>query len=68
MSARVFLSLIQRGGVGDPWAALFTREGIDDEMGGADEPCFHRGCSLDGDEGIHELLVNAATQLTEGLG
>jgi len=65
MSSRVFLSLLQRGGVGDPLAALFTRKGIDDEMGGADEACFHRGCSLDGYEGIHEFLVNAATKLTK---
>jgi len=48
MSARVFLRLLQRGGVSDPLAPLCPREGIDDEMGGADETCFQRGCSLDG--------------------
>src|SRR5712691_5393922 len=67
MRSRVFLSLIQRGGVGDPLAPWFTRESIDDEMGGADQTCFHRGRRLDGDEFIHQHLVDTATKLTERL-
>ena len=67
MRANFFLRFIQRGGIGDPLAPLLSEEGINDEMGGADEACFHRGCSLDGDEGIHECLINAATKLTESL-
>jgi hypothetical protein len=36
-------------------------------MGGTDETGFHRGGSLDGDEFIHQSLVNPATKLTERL-
>ena len=68
MRSSVFLSLIQRGGVGDPLAPLFTRKSIDDEMGGADQTCFHRGRRLDGDEFIHQHLVDTATKRTERLG
>ena len=68
MSASVFLCFIQGGRIGDPLAALFTGEGVDDEMGGADQPLFHRGRRLHGDQLIHERLVNAATKLTESLG
>jgi len=50
-SARAFfLSLIQGGGIGDPLAPLFTREGVDDEMGGADQTFFHRRRRLDSDQ------------------
>ena len=66
--SRVFLCLIQRGGIGDPLAALLTREGIDDEMRGANKALFHRGSCLDGDQLIHERLVDTATKLAEGLG
>jgi hypothetical protein len=48
-------------------AAWCTRKGSDDERGGADEACLHRGCSLEGAAGIQECLVNAATKLTERL-
>ena len=61
------MRLIQRGGIGDPLAALLTREGIDDERCRADQARFHGGCGLDGDELIHERLVDAATKLAEGL-
>src|SRR5712691_11492274 len=66
--SRVFLCLIQRGGIGDPLAALLTREGIADEMRGADKALLHRGRCLDGDQLIHECLVDTATKLAEGLG
>ena len=49
-------------------ATLFRGKGIDDKMGGADQPCFHRGRGLDGDEFIHEGFVNAAPKHPEGLG
>ena len=68
MSSRVFLSLIQRGGIRDALAALFCGEGVKNQMGGADKPCVHGGRGLDGDEFIHECFVNAATKLSEGLG
>jgi len=58
--------VIQRGGVGDPLTALFTRKRIDDEMSGADQSLLH-GCSgLDGDEFVHEGLVNATAKLAQG--
>ena len=62
------MRFIQRGGIGDPLAALFTRKGIDDEMGRADQTFLHGGRGLDGDQLIHERLVNAAAKLAEGLG
>ena len=68
MISRVFLGFIQRGGIGDPLAALLTREGIDHQMGRADKTFCHCGRRLDGDELIHKRLVDAATKLTERLG
>ena len=62
------MRLVQRGGISDPLAALFRRKGINDKMGGADQPGFHRGRRLDGNEFIHERRVDAAAKLTEGLG
>ena len=62
------MCFIQCGGIGDPLAALLTREGIDDEMGGADKALLHRSGCLDGDQLIHERLVDTATKLAEGLG
>ena len=62
------MCLIQRGGIGDPLAALLTREGIDDEMRGADKALLHRCCCLDGDQRIHECFVDTTTKLAEGLG
>jgi hypothetical protein len=44
------LSLVQRGGVGDALAALLRREGVDEQMGRADEALFHGGSRLDGDQ------------------
>jgi hypothetical protein len=37
-------------------------------MGWADEACLHSGRSLNGDQLIHECLVNAAAKLAEGFG
>jgi hypothetical protein len=68
MSSRVFLSLIQRGGICDALTALFHRKGVDDQMGGADQPCVHGSRGVDGDECIHECFVNAASKLPESLG
>src|SRR5688572_684386 len=63
MSSNVFLSFIEGGGIGDALRALFTRKRIDDEMRRADEPLLHGGGSLDGDELVHERLVNASAKL-----
>ena len=49
-------------------AALFRRKGIDDKMGRTDQPGFHRGRRLEGKALIPERLVDAAAQLTQGLG
>ena len=62
------MSLVEGGGIRDPLAALLTREGIEDEMGRADKTFFHRGRRLDGDECIHQRLVDAAPKLTERFG
>jgi hypothetical protein len=47
---------------------LLARKGIDDEMRWTDKALVHGGSGLDGNELIHEGLVNAAAKLTEGLG
>ena len=62
------MCFIQRGSIGDALAALFTRKGIDDEMGRVDQPCVHGSSGLDGNQLIHKRFVNAATKLAEGLG
>ena len=62
------MRFIQCGGIGDALTALLTREGIDDEMSRADQSLFHRCRGLDGQEFIHEGLVNAAAKLTQRLG
>src|SRR5881628_3689959 len=67
-SSRVFLCLLQGGGIGDPLTPLCTRKGIDDEMGGAHKTFFHRGRRLDGAALIHQRLVEAAQTLTQRLG
>ncbi len=61
------MSLVEGGGIRDPLAALFTREGSDDEMGRADETFFHSGRRLESDACIHQGLVDATTKLTECL-
>ena len=62
------MCLLQGGGIDDPLAPLCTRKGIDDEMGGAHKTFFHRGRRLDGDELIHQRLVDAPPKLTKRLG
>ena len=67
MSASVFLRFIQCGGIGDPLAALLTREGIDDEMRGADQALLHRSGGLDAISSSMSAS-SMATKLAEGLG
>ena len=62
------MCFLQRGGLGDPLTPLCTRQGIDDEMRRTDQALLHGGSGLDGNERIHERLVNAAAKLAEGLG
>jgi len=62
------LRFVPRGGIGHALAALFHRKGIDDEMGRADQTFVHRGRGLDGDQCIHEFLVDAAAKLGQGGG
>ena len=47
--------------------ALLTREGVDDEMGRANQACLHGGGGLDRDEFIHKRLIDATAKFTEGL-
>src|SRR4029453_15474840 len=65
-SRGLFWRLIQRGGIGDPLAAWLTRAGSDNERGGADQSLLHGGCGLDGEQLLHERLVDATTKLAEG--
>src|SRR5512145_1079191 len=68
MISKVFLSFIQRRGIGNALRALCTRQGINDEMRWADQSLIHSGCSLDGDELVHERLVYTAAKLAQGGG
>jgi hypothetical protein len=47
---------------------LFTGKSIEDEMRRTDQALLHGGGSLDGNEVIHERLIDTATKLAEGLG
>ena len=62
------MGLVQCCGIGDALAALFTRKRVDDEMGRADQPCVHRGSGLDGNQFIHQGLVNTRAKLTQRFG
>jgi hypothetical protein len=63
MRSRVFLSFIERGGIGDALRALFARKGVNEQMSRADQSLIHSRCGLDGDEFVHEGFVNAAPKL-----
>ena len=62
------MCLIQRGGIGDPLAPLFARKRINDQMGGTDQASFHGRRRLDGEERIHESLIDATAKLGQGCG
>lgn len=62
------MRLLQGGGIGDPLAPLFTRDGVEDAMGGADTTCVQRRRRVDGPQLSHEGLVNAAAKRAERLG
>src|SRR5918999_2348801 len=64
----VFLSFIQRGGIGDALRALFTWKGVNDKMSRTDQTVIHGGSGLDSHEFVHEALVNAVTKLAKGGG
>ena len=68
MSVSVFLRLVQRRRIRDPLAALLTREGINDEVGGTDQPGFHCRGRLNRYELIHKHFVDPAPKLTQRLG
>jgi hypothetical protein len=59
------VSLVERRGIRDPWAPLFRRKGIDDQMGRADETLLHGRSSLNGQQIVHQGCVNAAATLGE---
>ena len=44
------MSLVEGRGIGDPLAALFHREGINEEVRWADQPLLHSGRRLDGQQ------------------
>ena len=49
----------------DPLASLRTGKRIDHHVCGADETCLHRRRGLDGEEFMHQGLINAAAKLGE---
>ena len=62
------MSLVKRVGIVNALAALLGGEGIDQKMSRADEPLVHGRSGLDGDQFIHQGLVNAATKAGQGWG
>lgn len=62
------MSFIQRRGVGDALRALFTWKRIDDQMSRTNQPLIHGGGGLDGDEVVHEGLINATAKFAQGGG
>lgn len=62
------MSLIQRRRIGDALAALLRREGVHQEMGGADEAGLHGRCRLNGHERVHQVLIDTTTELGQGFG
>lgn len=57
------MGLVQRCGIGDALTALLRGEGVDEQMGRADEPLFHGGSRLDRYEVVHQVLINATPEL-----
>ena len=68
MRRRIFLSLVERGGVRDTLAALLGRERINEQMSRTDEIWFHGGSRLDGQQFIHQRRIDAAAKLNQGFG
>ena len=62
------MGLVQRCGIGDALTALLRGEGVDEQMGRADEPLFHGGSRLDRYEVVHQVLINATPELGERFG
>lgn len=60
------MRFVQRGGIGDPLAALFRGEGIHAQMGGADQTLISCSRSLDGHHLIQQGLVKTAPKLRQG--
>jgi hypothetical protein len=61
----LFWRFRERRGIGDALRALCTRQGVDDEGRRAHQSLVHGPSGLDGDELLHEGLVQAAAQLAE---
>ena len=62
------MRLLQRCGIGDALTALLTRQGLDDEMGRADETFIHGGGGLDGHALIQKRFVDTAAKRAPRLG
>ena len=62
------MSLIQRRRIGDALTALLRREGVHQQMGGADEAGIHGRCRLDCHERVHQVLIDAPPELGQGFG
>jgi hypothetical protein len=53
---------MQRRRISDALTALFTGEGVDHEMGGADSPLLHGSSGLDGEEFLHQGVIDTAAK------
>ena len=62
------MCFIQRGGIGDPLAALFRGKGIDQKVGRAHKALSHRGSGLESHQIIQQGLVETASKLGQGFG
>ena len=62
------MSLIQRRRIGDALTALLRREGVHQQRGGADEAGLHGRGRLNRHERVHQVLIEATAELSQGCG
>jgi hypothetical protein len=63
-----FWALYKVCGIRDALATLLSWERIDEDMGWAHEPLIHGGSGLNGEEFLHEALIEASPKRAEGFG
>ena len=62
------MCLVQGGRLRDALAALFRGKGIDEEMRGADQALVHSRSGLEGQQLIHQGVVQTTAKLRQGFG
>ena len=60
------MGLVEGRGIGHALRTLLRGEGIDQQMRRADQSLRHGGSGLNGDQRVHQVLIDAATKLDQG--